>query len=117
MARAFSELRISGFNFGVSGGTLFEAQGVNSQKRNFTTTCICVFFSDGTIREWDLVTMTSVRVLHGHKGPVRDIKVNMSCWKIEWPVQPEPAERSFLGFRPSPCYTMLYNKGGLEGSK
>lgn len=31
---------------------------------------------DGTIREWDLVTMTSVRVLQGHKGPVRDIKVS-----------------------------------------
>ena len=44
---------------------------------NITGSCI-IFCRDGTIREWDLVTMTSVRVLHGHKGPVRDIKVNKS---------------------------------------
>ena len=27
---------------------------------------------------FSLVTMTSVRVFHGHKGPVRDVKVNNS---------------------------------------
>lgn len=27
------------------------------------------------MREWDLLTMTSVRVLQGHKGPIRDVKV------------------------------------------
>ena len=27
---------------------------------------------------FNIVTMISVRVLHGHKGPVRDIKVNNS---------------------------------------
>nr|XP_034326083.1 F-box/WD repeat-containing protein 7-like [Crassostrea gigas] len=33
--------------------------------------------SDCTVREWDLLTMTSVRVLQGHKGPIRDVKVRM----------------------------------------
>lgn len=38
-----------------------------------------VFFSsDCTVREWDLLTMTSVRVLQGHKGPIRDVKVRMT---------------------------------------
>ncbi|KAK3093973.1 hypothetical protein FSP39_022386 [Pinctada imbricata] len=29
---------------------------------------------DNTVREWDLLTMTSVRILQGHKAPVRDVK-------------------------------------------
>lgn len=29
------------------------------------------------MREWDLLTMTSVRVLQGHKGPIRDVKVRI----------------------------------------
>ncbi|XP_067681342.1 uncharacterized protein [Haliotis asinina] len=31
---------------------------------------------DHCVKEWDLSTMTCVRVLQGHKGPVRDIKVS-----------------------------------------
>ncbi|KAK0054820.1 hypothetical protein Bpfe_015666 [Biomphalaria pfeifferi] len=30
--------------------------------------------SDGSIQEWDLKTMTCLRVLKGHTGPVRDVK-------------------------------------------
>lgn len=30
---------------------------------------------DGSVREWNLVTMTCVRTLVGHKGPVRDLQV------------------------------------------
>ncbi|GFO03863.1 lissencephaly-1 homolog [Plakobranchus ocellatus] len=36
------------------------------------------FFSascDSTIKEWDLRTMTCLRVLRGHRGPVRDVQV------------------------------------------
>ena len=43
---------------------------------NFSLSAFIFFFSDGTIREWDLVTMTSVRLLQGHKGPVKDLKVS-----------------------------------------
>ncbi|KAK6182390.1 hypothetical protein SNE40_010093 [Patella caerulea] len=31
--------------------------------------------ADGSIKEWDIMTMTCVRLLQGHKGPVRDVKV------------------------------------------
>ncbi|XP_022089096.1 uncharacterized protein LOC110978414 isoform X2 [Acanthaster planci] len=31
---------------------------------------------DGSIKEWDLYSMTCVRALHGHKGSVRDVKVS-----------------------------------------
>ncbi|XP_059140672.1 uncharacterized protein LOC131928617 isoform X2 [Physella acuta] len=32
--------------------------------------------SDSTVKEWDLKTMTCLRVLKGHLGPVRDVKVS-----------------------------------------
>ncbi|XP_033640972.1 uncharacterized protein LOC117301177 [Asterias rubens] len=31
---------------------------------------------DGSIKEWDLHSMTCVRALHGHKGSVRDVRVS-----------------------------------------
>ena len=51
--------------------------------------CIC---SDGTMTEYDLLTMTCLRVLRGHKGPVRAIQVGsclcvnwlLGCWMIDW---------------------------------
>ncbi|XP_072031068.1 uncharacterized protein [Amphiura filiformis] len=32
---------------------------------------------DGTIKEWDLFSMTCVRALHGHRGPVRDVQATV----------------------------------------
>lgn len=45
-------------------------------EENVTMSIFC-FSRDCTVREWDLLTMTSVRVLQGHKGPIRDVKVRI----------------------------------------
>ncbi|KAL5009186.1 hypothetical protein ScPMuIL_014767 [Solemya velum] len=34
--------------------------------------------SDSSIKEWDLVTMTPIRVLQGHRGTIRHIQVSLS---------------------------------------
>ncbi|XP_077998782.1 uncharacterized protein LOC144451749 [Glandiceps talaboti] len=60
--------------------------------------------SDSIIKEWDLNTMTCVRQLHGHKGPVRDIQItddrlvscsddgNIRIWDLMTPLLKPPDE-------------------------
>ena len=56
---------------------------------------VCWLFicSDGTMTEYDLMTMTCLRVLRGHKGPVRAIQVGIYLcvwlglvvgWLVSW---------------------------------
>lgn len=56
---------------------------------------VCWLFicSDGTMTEYDLMTMTCLRVLRGHKGPVRAIQVGICLcvwlglvvgWLVSW---------------------------------
>nr|XP_006813605.1 PREDICTED: mitochondrial division protein 1-like [Saccoglossus kowalevskii] len=57
---------------------------------------------DSIVKEWDLNTMTCVRQLHGHKGPVRDVKIsedhlvscsddgNLRIWDLMTPLLKPP---------------------------
>lgn len=52
-------------------------------ERSLSYLSVFFFGSDGTVTEYDLVTMTCIRVLRGHKGPVRDVQVSATsrCYK------------------------------------
>ncbi|XP_070576940.1 uncharacterized protein [Ptychodera flava] len=60
--------------------------------------------NDSVIKEWDLNTMTCVRQLHGHRGPVRDVQItddrlvscsddgNIRIWDLMTPLLKPPDE-------------------------
>jgi hypothetical protein len=45
---------------------------------------ICMF-RDALVKQWDIGTMTCLRTLQGHKGPVQSVKVRAIFWQLTMP--------------------------------